>query len=107
MGQVLETRLLDAGHDLAVYNRTREKASPLAEGGATVVDTPAELADRDVVFTMVAGSADVARLVQQNKPGDKIKVEVERLGQRQEFDITLVNTSVDGVCQQLVRLVTA
>jgi 3-hydroxyisobutyrate dehydrogenase len=63
MGLVLASRLLDAGHDLAVYNRTREKAAPLAERGAHVVEAPAELADRDIVFTMVAGSADVEQVV--------------------------------------------
>jgi 3-hydroxyisobutyrate dehydrogenase len=58
MGYALVTRLLDAGHDVAVYNRTRAKAEPLADLGATIVDTPAELGDRDVVFTMVAGPQD-------------------------------------------------
>ena len=56
MGAALATRLLEAGHDVAVYNRTRSKAEALA--GAQVVDSPAELADRDIVFTMVAGSDD-------------------------------------------------
>ncbi len=59
MGYALATRLLEAGVDLAVYNRTRSKAEPLADLGATVVDSPADLADRDIVFTMVAGPADV------------------------------------------------
>lgn len=59
MGSALCNRLLDAGADLAVYNRTASKAAPLAERGATVVDAPIDLADRDVVFTMVAGPADV------------------------------------------------
>jgi 3-hydroxyisobutyrate dehydrogenase len=63
MGFALATRLLEAGHDVAVYNRTRSKAEPLAELGATVVDTPAELADRDLVFTMVAGSADFEQVI--------------------------------------------
>jgi 3-hydroxyisobutyrate dehydrogenase len=63
MGYALATRLLDAGCDLAVYNRTRAKAEPLAELGAKVVDTPAELADRDIVFTMVAGSEDFQAVV--------------------------------------------
>src|SRR5690606_35199279 len=58
MGHALATRLLAAGHDVAVYNRTRAKAEPLAEPGATIVDTPADLADRDIVFTMVGGSDD-------------------------------------------------
>jgi 3-hydroxyisobutyrate dehydrogenase-like beta-hydroxyacid dehydrogenase len=59
MGFQIATRLLDAGVDLWVYNRTRSKAEPLAELGATVVDTPAELGGRDIVFTMVGGPSDV------------------------------------------------
>ncbi|MBX3143833.1 MAG: NAD(P)-dependent oxidoreductase [Trueperaceae bacterium] len=54
MGFPMAARLLKAGFDVAVYNRTRAKAEPLTEFGATVVDTPAALADRDIVFTMVA-----------------------------------------------------
>jgi 3-hydroxyisobutyrate dehydrogenase-like beta-hydroxyacid dehydrogenase len=57
MGFELCTRLLKSGYDLAVYNRTKDKAAPLAALGAVVVDTPAKLADRDVVFTMVADPA--------------------------------------------------
>jgi 3-hydroxyisobutyrate dehydrogenase-like beta-hydroxyacid dehydrogenase len=63
MGLVLAKRLLEAGHDLSVYNRTREKCEPLTALGATVVDRPADLADRDLVFTMVASSADVEQVV--------------------------------------------
>lgn len=59
MGYQLASRLLDAGVDLSVWNRTRAKAEPLAEKGAKIVDTPAELADCEIVFTMVAGPADV------------------------------------------------
>jgi 3-hydroxyisobutyrate dehydrogenase len=63
MGHALVTRLLQAGHEVAVYNRTREKALDLEKLGATVVDSPADLADRDIVFTIVAGSADVDEVV--------------------------------------------
>jgi 3-hydroxyisobutyrate dehydrogenase len=63
MGYALATRLLEAGCDLAVYNRTRAKAEPLAELGAAVVDAPAELAERDIVFTMVAGPEDFKAVV--------------------------------------------
>ncbi|MEU0038131.1 NAD(P)-dependent oxidoreductase [Streptomyces sp. NPDC006333] len=59
MGFQLAARLLDAGYDVAVHNRTRAKAERLVERGATVVDRPAELADRDVVFTMVSASPDL------------------------------------------------
>src|SRR3954447_24564135 len=63
MGYQLVGRFLAAGHDVAVYNRTRSKAEPLAELGATIVDTPAELGDRDIVFTMVAGPGDFRDVV--------------------------------------------
>src|ERR1700754_837815 len=59
MGYALIERLLDAGYDVSVYNRTRSKAEPLAERGAKLVDTAAQLADRDVVFIMVAASDDL------------------------------------------------
>jgi 3-hydroxyisobutyrate dehydrogenase len=59
MGYELVSHLLRAGCDVAVFNRTRSKAEPLAEIGATIVGSPADLADRDVVFTMVAGSDDL------------------------------------------------
>ena len=55
-------RLLAAGHDVHVWNRTRAKAEDLAEPGATIVDTVAELAGRDVVFTMVAADADLVEV---------------------------------------------
>jgi len=63
MGYALATRLLDAGCNLAVYNRTRAKAEPLTQLGATVVDAPADLADRDIVFTMVAGPEDFKTVI--------------------------------------------
>ncbi|HSK95375.1 MAG TPA: NAD(P)-dependent oxidoreductase [Euzebyales bacterium] len=62
MGLELATRLLRGGHHVAVWNRTREKAEPLAELGATIVDTPADLASCDIVVTMVS-SSDVFELV--------------------------------------------
>jgi 3-hydroxyisobutyrate dehydrogenase len=63
MGYALASRLLEAGCDLAVYNRTRSKAEPLAELGAAIADSPAGLADRDIVFTMVAGPEDFKEVV--------------------------------------------
>jgi len=55
MGSAIAERLLAAGHELVVHNRTREKAVQLAERGATVAATPEELAERvDVVLTSLA-----------------------------------------------------
>jgi 3-hydroxyisobutyrate dehydrogenase-like beta-hydroxyacid dehydrogenase len=58
MGRPLVTRLLRAGCDVAVYNRTRAKAEPLAELGAKIVDLPIDLADREIVFSAVSGPDD-------------------------------------------------
>ena len=59
MGFAMAARLLKAGHRVSVYNRTRAKAEPLAEYGATVVDRVSDLADCDVVLSMVSASADL------------------------------------------------
>ena len=63
MGSVLATRLLEHGCDLTVYNRTRAKAEPLAKRGARIVEQPADLGDRDIVITSVAGSRDFAEVM--------------------------------------------
>jgi 3-hydroxyisobutyrate dehydrogenase len=62
MGFEMSGRLLDAGYDVAVYNRTRSKAEPLADRGATIVDAPSDLADRDIVFIMVSAPRDLAQV---------------------------------------------
>ena len=65
MGFALAQRLSRAGVDVAAWNRTRAKAEPLTELGVTVVDDPSDLADRDVVFTMVSTSADLGQVLDQ------------------------------------------
>jgi 3-hydroxyisobutyrate dehydrogenase len=59
MGAVLVARLLRAGCDVTVYNRTRAKAQPLADLGARVVGSAADLADRDIVFATVGTPQDL------------------------------------------------
>ena len=59
MGYALAERLSRAGADLHGYNRTREKAEGLQAGGVTLVERPADLADRDIVFTMVSTADDL------------------------------------------------
>ena len=58
MGSAMARRLCEAGHDVAVYNRTPEKARALAEAGAKVVGSIAEAANYgEAVFTMLADDA--------------------------------------------------
>jgi 3-hydroxyisobutyrate dehydrogenase len=64
MGYAMAERLAKAGCDLTVYNRTREKAEPLAKHGAKIAGRPAELAGCDIVFTMVATGKDVKEVLE-------------------------------------------
>lgn len=60
MGAAIAGHLMDAGYKLTVYNRTKDKAQPLLDRGATWADSVAEAArNADVVFTMVGYPKDV------------------------------------------------
>jgi 3-hydroxyisobutyrate dehydrogenase-like beta-hydroxyacid dehydrogenase len=55
MGSRMAARLLAAGHDVTVWNRTPEKAAKLVGDGATLAPTPAAAADgKDICFTNMA-----------------------------------------------------
>lgn len=59
MGYPMAERLINAGYNVHVWNRTRAKAEPLAAKGATLVDSPRDLAGVDILFTMVSTGKDV------------------------------------------------
>ena len=60
MGAPMAGHLLDAGHELTVHNRTRERELPLAERGAARAATPAEAADgADAVLICVSDTPDL------------------------------------------------
>jgi len=60
MGLSMAGHLLEAGHPLGVFNRTRERTAPLIEQGAVWHDGPASLAAAsDVIITIVGFPADV------------------------------------------------
>jgi 3-hydroxyisobutyrate dehydrogenase-like beta-hydroxyacid dehydrogenase len=70
MGAALAERLLRAGVEVTVWNRTRSKAEALVAAGAKVADDPEELRDRDVVFVMVSGSQDLESVAGRLLGGD-------------------------------------
>lgn len=60
MGVSMCGHLLTAGHSVVVYTRTKSKAQPLLDRGATWGNSPGEVAGQaDVVFTMVGSPQDV------------------------------------------------
>lgn len=63
MGAAMSRRLVDAGKDVTVWNRTRAKTDALAAAGAKVADTIADLSAADVVFIMVSSPDDLREVV--------------------------------------------
>jgi 3-hydroxyisobutyrate dehydrogenase-like beta-hydroxyacid dehydrogenase len=60
MGQSIVRRLLDAQHQVTVWNRTEDKAGPLLAAGARWADSPRAVAKAgEIVFTMVTNTAAV------------------------------------------------
>ena len=59
MGYPMAERLLKAGYQLSIWNRTRAKAEPLAKAGAHVVDNLLELKEVDIVFSIVSTGKDL------------------------------------------------
>jgi 3-hydroxyisobutyrate dehydrogenase-like beta-hydroxyacid dehydrogenase len=75
MGSLQAMNLAKAGHELTVFNRTREKAERwVQENGGTVAGSPQEVAESaDVVITMVVDGAQVTDMIEQALPGAREK----------------------------------
>jgi len=63
MGEPMARNLLQAGHSVRVYNRTRVRAEAFAGHGGTVVDSPAAACAAGVVATMLADDQAVEEVV--------------------------------------------
>ena len=60
MGAAMAGCLIDAGHDLTIYDIRPEATAGLTARGAHAAESPAEAADRsEVVFTSLPGPAEV------------------------------------------------
>src|SRR5436305_9866952 len=59
MGYPMAERLLKAGYDVSIWNRTRSKAEPLAKVGGKVVDNLIDLKEVDVLFSIVSAGKDL------------------------------------------------
>ena len=77
MGYAMAERLAKGGCDLAVWNRTREKALPLEKSGARVVNQLEELSTSDILFVMVSTFDDVKQVLGRALATGKPKMVVE------------------------------
>ena len=63
MGFSMAERLIKAGHDVTIWNRTRAKAEPLVGKGGKVVDKPVDLVGVDVLFSIVSAGKDLKEVL--------------------------------------------
>jgi len=79
MGGPMGRRLVSAGHDVRVWNRTRERAEAVTR--ATVCDTPAEAAaGAEVVITMLADAPAVEQAMEGVELGDAVWAQMSTIG---------------------------
>lgn len=69
MGRGMAGRLLAAGHELSVFNRTAEKALPLVDRGARAAESPAHAADGASAMFVMVGDDDASRAVWLGEDG--------------------------------------
>ena len=77
MGYAMAERLAKGGCDIAVWNRTKEKAEPLAKYGAKVVNQLEELSKKDILFVMVSTYEDVKEVIGKTLASGRPKMVVE------------------------------
>src|SRR5512139_1101026 len=76
MGAAVAARLMEVGHEVTVWNRTPEKTKPLADTGAKVASTPAQLASAvDATITMLTDAAVIDAVY--NGPGGLLSGDVK------------------------------
>ena len=71
MGKPMAINLLKAGYPLKAWNRTSAKAEALVPFGATVAQSPLDVADADIIITMLAAGPEVRSVVEAALPNMK------------------------------------
>ncbi|MFN3656019.1 MAG: NAD(P)-dependent oxidoreductase [Pseudolabrys sp.] len=106
MGLPMAERLLKAGHEVSVWNRTRAKAEPLAAYGGKIVGKLSDLADCDIVFSIVAEGKDLDQVyfgkdgVLSGGKAPKVVVDCSTISVEESADIRkrLKDKGADYIC---------
>jgi 3-hydroxyisobutyrate dehydrogenase len=100
MGSAMAKRLIAHDHDVSVTNRTRSRAEALGELGATVVESPMDLADCDVVFVMVSADAQLLEVLN----GPRGVLANEEFAPRIIIDCSTVSTGGSATAREACSL---
>jgi 3-hydroxyisobutyrate dehydrogenase len=94
MGAAIAQRLIEVGHQVTVWNRTREKLEAVTNAGAAVAATPAELADRcATVITILTDAAAIAAVYDGSagllagNVGEKLFIEMSTVEPQTEIEL--------------------
>jgi 3-hydroxyisobutyrate dehydrogenase len=106
MGAAMAERLVKAGHDVSIWNRTRAKAEPLAAKGGKIVDKLSDLAGCDIVFSIVSEGKDLDQVyfgkdgVLSGGKAPKVAVDCSTISVEESADIRkrLSARGADYVC---------
>ena len=73
MGAAIAARLMECGHDVIVWNRSPDKAKPLADAGAIVASSPADLATQAEAIVNLL----LERIEAKDLPVEPARIEIE------------------------------
>jgi 3-hydroxyisobutyrate dehydrogenase-like beta-hydroxyacid dehydrogenase len=81
MGSRIAVRLLDAGHEIVVWNRTEDKAKPLIDRGAALAESPADAAARaDATITMLTDPGALESVLADVPPDSTTLIQMSTVG---------------------------
>jgi 3-hydroxyisobutyrate dehydrogenase len=63
LGNAVALHLMDSGYEVTAYNRTKEKSIELKEKGATIVESPKEVAEKSELIIIVVKDADAVKQI--------------------------------------------
>ena len=87
MGNPMVTRLLDAGIEVGVYNRSPDKTTDLQTKGAKVYPSRAELIRAyPVIFLMVSDYAAILDLLDEEAPSPRPKTSLSKTSSKRRAD---------------------
>ena len=94
MGSNVAARLMEVGHEVTVWNRTPAKTKPLADAGAKIASSPAEVAAAcEAVITMLTDGAAIDAVYNGPKgllsgdPKGKLFIEMSTVAPKVETDL--------------------
>ena len=73
LGEAVGLHLLNSNHTVTVFNRTKDKTEKLVDAGATLAESPKEVAENSDLVITVVRDADACLLYTSPSPRDRTR----------------------------------